>query len=53
MEFITYNEGNNGHEKKQLSYKNLTNNHQFRFSYYFHLEADLLDFFDFLKPYFK
>ena len=37
MEFRTYNEGNNSHEKKQLSYQNLTNNHQFRFSYWFHL----------------
>ena len=33
MQFRTYNEGNNSHEKKQLSYQNLTNNHQFRFSY--------------------
>ena len=33
MEFRTYNEGNNKHEKKQLPYQNLTNNHQFRFSY--------------------
>ena len=26
MEFRTYNEGNNSHDKKQLSYQNLTNN---------------------------
>ena len=26
MEFRTYTEGNNSHEKKQLSYHNLTNN---------------------------
>ena len=44
MEFRTYNEGTNSLEKKQLSYKNLTNNHQFRFSYKFHLETDLFDF---------
>ena len=25
MEFRIYNEGNNSHEKKQLSYQNLTN----------------------------
>ena len=31
MEFRTYNEGNDSHEKKQRSYQNLTNNHQFRF----------------------
>ena len=31
MEFRTYSEDNNCHEKKQLSYQNLTNNHQFRF----------------------
>ena len=33
MAFRTYNEGSNSQEKKQLSYQNLTNNHQFRFSY--------------------
>ena len=44
MEYRTNNEGNNSHDKKQLSYQNLTNNHQFRFSYKFHLETDLFDF---------
>ena len=39
MEFRTYNEGNNSHEKKQPSYQNLTKNQQFRFSYWFHLET--------------
>ena len=33
MEFKIYNEDKNSHEKNQLSYQNLTNNHQFRFSY--------------------
>ena len=33
MKFKSYNEGNNSHEKKQLSNQTLANNHQFRFSY--------------------
>ena len=33
MEFRIYSEGNDSHEKKQLSYQNVTNNHQFRFPY--------------------
>ena len=28
MEFRTYNEGNNSHEKKQLSHQTLTNKHK-------------------------
>ena len=33
MQYLTNSESNNSHEKKQLSYQNLTNNHQVRFSY--------------------
>ena len=35
IQYRTYSEGNNRHEKMQqlLSYQNLTNSHQFRFSY--------------------
>ena len=38
MEFRTYNEGNNSHEKKQPSYQNLTKN-QVPFFIWFHLET--------------